>query len=160
VDVKQSLKGQYRAGLKMMRECVELCSDDVWVSGDHPRNFWRIAYHGLFYAHLYMMPTDKDFMAWNKHREDVDCLWENPPVVSAYSREEILEYLDFIFENVGGWVDALDLESPETGIPWYKNMTKLDHQIMNIRHLQGHVGQLSEILMANGVDEINWVGQA
>jgi hypothetical protein len=38
-------------------------------------------------------------------------------------------------------------------------MGKLSHQILNLRHLQGHVGQLSELLMARGID-IDWVSKA
>ena len=55
-------------------------------------------------------------------------------------------------------VDQLDLASDETGFSWYKNMSKLSHQLMNLRHMQGHVGQLSELLMARGIDT-DWVAQ-
>jgi hypothetical protein len=37
-------------------------------------------------------------------------------------------------------------------------MTKLSHQIMNVRHIQGHVGQLSELLMQRGIDT-DWVSR-
>jgi hypothetical protein len=33
-------------------------------------------------------------------------------------------------------VDSLDLECRETGFSWYSNMTKLSHELMNLRHLQ------------------------
>ena len=55
-------------------------------------------------------------------------------------------------------VDALDLEAQETGIPWYKDMSKLSHELLTLRHLQGHVGQLSELLMARGIDT-DWIGK-
>lgn len=159
MNIQTALKGQYHAALKMLRQCVEMCPEEVWVSGEHPRTYWRIAYHAVFYTHLYLMPTDKHFEPWGKYREDAEALWENPPVGSPYSIDELLEYIDFVSGNVDAWVDALDLSLAETGFPWYKKMTKLDHQIMNIRHTQGHVGQLSELLMARGID-IDWVGRA
>ncbi|MBX3114484.1 MAG: hypothetical protein KF836_07955 [Fimbriimonadaceae bacterium] len=158
MNIKSALKGQYRAALKMLRQCIEACPQELWLSGEHPRNYWRIAYHALFYAHLYAMPTHEHFIAWAKHKPDIECLWEAPPHEAAYSQSEELEYLEFIDHHIDEWVDALDLESQETGFPWYKNMSKLDHQIMNVRHIQGHVGQLSELLMANGID-IDWVGK-
>ncbi|QYK54312.1 MAG: hypothetical protein KF824_05290 [Fimbriimonadaceae bacterium] len=105
------------------------------------------------------MPTHEHFVAWEKTRKDVDCLWESPPVVEPYSQSDLLEYLDFIDRQIDKWVDALNLESSETGFPWYKNMTKLDHQIMSLRHIQGHVGQLSELLMAHEIDT-DWVGMS
>ena len=56
------------------------------------------------------------------------------------------------------WIDALDLDTLESGFDWYPNMPKLDHMMLNIRHLQGHVGQLSELLMAHGIDT-DWVSR-
>ena len=56
-------------------------------------------------------------------------------------------------------VDQLNLDSDETGFSWYKNMSKLSHQLMSLRHLQGHVGQLSELLMARGIDT-DWVARS
>ena len=49
----------------------------------------------------------------------------------------------------------MDLEAKTCGFSWYK-VPKLEHQIVNIRHLGGHVGQLSELLMANGI-LVDWV---
>jgi hypothetical protein len=159
MDIRASLKGQYLAGFKMLGECIELCPDSIWTSGKHPRNFWRIAYHAIYYSHLYLQPDLESFVAWSKHIDDVSCLWESPDVVEPYSKQDLLDYLDDVSAKVSDYVDALDLDSLSTGFSWYTTMGKLDHQLMNLRHLQGHVGQLSELLMANHVDvEIDWVG--
>jgi hypothetical protein len=37
-------------------------------------------------------------------------------------------------------------------------MTKLEHEILSIRHLQGHVGQISERLMEAGID-LDWISR-
>jgi len=159
MEIKSALKRQYLAGLAMLRETVQLCPADVWVSGTHPRNFWRIAYHAVFYTHLYLQPDYESFEPWHKHRKECPSLWDNPPVEEPYSVEDILEYIDRLAKSVDTSVDRLNLDAPETGFDWYPNMAKLDHQIMNIRHLQGHVGQLSEILMAHDIDT-EWFGQS
>lgn len=157
MDIRSALKGQYHAGLAMLRETVDLCPEDMWFSGRHPRQYWRIAYHATFYTHLYLAQNEKSFKKWEKGRDECRSLAEGPPGVESYSKAEILEYVDLLDSHVDSAVDALDLESPETGFYWYPNMTKLDHQLLNLRHLQGHVGQLSELLMANGM-ETNWIG--
>jgi hypothetical protein len=38
-------------------------------------------------------------------------------------------------------------------------MSKLSHELMNLRHIQGHVGQLSELLMVAGIDT-RWIARA
>jgi hypothetical protein len=155
MDIKRALKGQYRAGLAMLRQTISKCSSEVWVSGTHPRTYWRIAYHALFYTHLYAMQTEHDFVAWDKHRECTD-LWRNPPELESYTQAELLEYLDFIDSSIEAWVDQLDLEADDSGFSWYEKIEKIDHQLLNIRHLAGHMGQLSELAMNNGVEEIEW----
>src|SRR5471030_96357 len=158
MDVRFALKRQYHAGLAMLRECVEKATDDVWIAGTHPHNFWRITYHAVFFTHLYLGQTEADFKAWEKNREGVIDLWasENPEIVEPYSQSEILSYIDLVDKMIDETVDNLDLDREDTGIPWYKNMGKLEHEILNIRHLQTHVGQLSELLMANGIDGNYW----
>lgn len=143
----------------MLRLTVERCPDEIWVSGQHPRTYWRIAFHAIFFTHLYLQPNEAAFRRWEKHRDNTDVLWETPDIVEPYSRADILGYIDEVRAGVDATVDALDLDSDETGFSWYPNMGKLDHQMMNIRHLQGHVGQLSEILMAHGIDT-DWIGMA
>jgi len=161
MDIRFALKRQYHAGLAMLRECVEKATDDVWLGGGHPRNFWRIAYHAVFFTHLYLGQTVEDYTAWEKHRDGVTDLWanQNPPVVAAYTQSEIISYIELVDRMIDETVDHLDLERENTGIPWYKDMGKLEHQILNIRHLQTHVGQLSELLMANGIDSDYWISK-
>jgi hypothetical protein len=156
MDIKSSMKGQYHAGIAMLRQCVERCPEDLWTAGRNPRFFWHIAYHGIFYTHLYLVQRESDFVPWTKHREESTNLWEEAPVATPYSKDEILDYIDQVDGIVDSVVDGLDLSTEESGFHWYKSINKLDHELMNIRHLQGHVGQLSEILFNQGYDT-DWV---
>lgn len=156
--LKEALKGQYHAGLAMLREAIEKCPNDLWLSGEHPRNTWRIAYHVVFYTHLYLQISEEAFRPWEKHRPLARVTWEEEepvPVDPAYSKAELLEYLDLVDRNVDAWVDAIDLDSAESGFDWY-DLPKLEHQLLNIRHLGVHVGQLQELLMARGLD-LDWI---
>lgn len=162
MDIRAAITGQYHASLAMLRQAIELCPDEVWLTGTHPRHFWRIAYHVLFYTHWYLEKESEDVVRWEKDREHCACLWEDedgslPPEMEPYSKAEVLQYLDQVDASVDAKVDAMDLDSPESGFYWYK-IPKLDHQLMNIRHVQHHVGQLAELLMANGV-EVDWIGR-
>jgi len=142
----------------MLRQCVEVCPEEVWIAGEHPRNFWRIAYHAVFYAHLYGQQQEADFQPWVKARPTASDLWGPQDILEPYTRQEVLDYIDLVDAQVDSAVDGLDLDSADSGFPWYPSFPKLDHQILNIRHIQGHVGQLSELLMAKGIDT-NWVAK-
>jgi hypothetical protein len=163
MDLRAALVEQYRAALAMLRDCIEKCPEDLWTGGSFPRNPWRIAYHAIFYTHLYLMQDEASYVPWPKHREGATALWEDdegpaPATVEPYTRAEALEALEHLDALIAPTVASLDLDAPETGFHWYPNMTKLSHQLLNLRHLQGHVGQLSELLMARGI-ETDWVSR-
>ena len=161
MNIQAALKSQYHAGLGMLRQTIERCPGDLWVAGEHPRNFWRIGYHALFYTDFYLAPNEGSFQRWERHREESQFLtglpWpphNDPQVVEPYTQRDLIGYLDLIAAKVDVAVDQLDLSSPESGFPWYQ-IPKLDHQIVNIRHLQQHTGQLAERSYAEGID-LDW----
>jgi hypothetical protein len=163
MELRQALKEQYHAGLAMLAECVEKCPEETWIEGEDLRTFWRIAYHAAFFTHLYLGQKEEAFQPWPGRREGIpqpgDVDEDLSEWAEIYPRDEILDYLRFIDGRVDPTLDRLDLDSDETGFSWYPDMSKLSHQIMSLRHLQGHVGQLSELLMAKGIDT-DWISKS
>lgn len=164
MNVQAALKSQYHASLAMLKQAVEQCPDDLWAGGNYPIAFWHVAYHTLFFTHLYLHPSLEAFRPWAQHREEYQFFDEVPwpphnlpRIGEPYTKQQILEYWKFLNELVDAAVDRLDLDAPECGFPWYK-MPKLDHQINNIRHLQHHTALLAgRLRQANGTD-VQWVG--
>lgn len=168
MQLKEALKEQYHAGLAMLAECVEKCPDELWLTGEHPRTFFRIAFHAAFFTQLYLGQDEAAFQPWPGRREGLHPgLWEDPAYMEpyelpeeaeTYSRAELLDYLRYVDALVDPLVDGLDLDTGYSGFRWYPSIGKLSHELMNLRHLQGHVGQLSELLMARGIDT-DWVSR-
>lgn len=157
MEIKSILISQYRAQLKMLADCISLFTDEAWAAGDHPRSASRIAYHATFYTHLYLSPNAESFKEWHRHVAHGPVLWLDdeegiPPIEVTFSQADLLEYLDFVSENLADWVGNLDLQSPSSGFSWYPNMSKLEHQMVNLRHLGVHIGQLQERLYALGLE--------
>lgn len=164
MDVVVALKGQYHASLAMLKDAVDQCPEDLWDRSDSAVPFWRVAYHALFFAHLYLMADEKAFRAWEHHREESQFLgalpWpphDQPKVVEPYTKADVLEYWAVCDAMVDTAVDALDLDASECGFWWYK-LPKLDHQINNIRHVQHHAAILSARLRAAVGADVEWRG--
>jgi len=167
MDIRSALRSQYHAALKALRLAVEQCPDDKWNDPqDGPAAFWRVAYHALFFTHFYLQDDQHSFKPWSRHRPDADCLgklaWENnrePAPCEPSTRADILDYLRecgrFVDERVG----AMDLDAPTCGFPWYP-MPKLEHQLVNIRHIQHHAAALSSRLRREAGVGVAWVGRA
>jgi hypothetical protein len=161
------LKSQYHATLAMLRETIERCPDEVWFGKEHVNSFWQIAYHALFFAHLYIQPNEAAFRPWEDHQADVqnpdgiarppDPNSTLPLIPRPYTKAEVLAYWSVCEEMVDGAVDALDLHSPDSGFSWYK-VPKLEHQIVNIRHIEHHMAQLADRLRSSAGTGIQWVG--
>ena len=166
MDVRSALKEQYHAGLAMLGQCVDQCPDDMWTLGEHPRTFYRIVFHCAFFTHLYMGQDLASFKPWPGRRPEWHPgLWEDPAYVEpyelpegaeVYSPGEMRAYINYVDGLVDEVVDGLDLDTDDSGFSWYETISKMSHELMNLRHIQGHVGQLSEFLMARGID-IAWI---
>ncbi len=151
----------------MLRETLERCPDAIWSSDKHINAFWQLAYHTLFFAHLYMQPNEAAFRPWRHHQADVqhpdgiagpkDPNSTLPLIPDPYTRTQILEYCSACDEMVDSAVDALDPLSPESGFTRSK-VSKLEHQIVNIRHIQHGAAQLAARLRAEADIGVRWVG--
>jgi hypothetical protein len=169
MKLRQALKEQYHAALAMLAECVEKCPEEMWLVGEHPRTFFRIVFHAAFGTHVGLGQNEAAFQPWPGRRQGIHPgLWEDPAYVEpyelpegaeSYGRHEMLAYIRFVDGLVDPTIDQLDLDTDDSGFRWCPDISKLSHELMSLRHLQGHVGQLSELLMARGVDT-DWVARS
>jgi hypothetical protein len=159
MDFKSAIKSQHFAALTMLRQAVEVCPEDLWLSGEHPRNYWRIAYHAAGYAHLYLYDDLDTWKAWDKARNSCAILEGDVEVEEPYSKGEMLDFVDLIISEVSDRIDAMDFESPTCGFAWYPTVSRFELTVLSLRHLHGHIGQLTELLIARGLD-VDWLGPA
>ncbi|HTP85843.1 MAG TPA: DinB family protein [Bryobacteraceae bacterium] len=153
---------QYRGSLAMLGKAIELCPEPLWLSNDYRNRFWHIAYHAVFYTHLYLQPSEGDFTPWVKHRKDSNYLGARPwapqePFVlpEPYTKSEVLEYFALCRAEVEKQAPLLDLDAP-SGFPWL-HFNKLELQFYNIRHVQHHTGQLADRLRTAANIGVDWV---
>jgi len=166
-SLRTVLKSQFHACLAMLREPIERCPDALWDDPAPTNAFWQVAYHTLFFTHLYLMPDEAAFRPWAQHQAGVqnpdgiagpaDPASTLPLIPEPYTREQVLAYWRVVDDMVDGAVDALDLSSPTSGFGWYR-MSKLEHQVVNLRHAQHHAAQLADGLRAAADLGTRWVG--
>lgn len=159
MDIRTALIRQYRAAILMTRQAIEVTPDALWTWGEHPRTYWRIAYHALGYAHLYLYEDMASWKPWPKAQNHCAILEGEAPVTEPYTREELLDFADLILSEIEGRIHALDLDAPTCGFPWYPEVSRVELLILSLRHLHGHLGQLHEHLIAHGQD-VTWLGPA
>lgn len=162
--MQKEITSQYLAALEMIKTVIEQCPDDLWRSEEFTNPFWHIAYHALFYIHLYVQPEEADFIPWEKNRPNIsgfgpppwakDEPWERG---EPYTQAELLDYLAICQKEVTKQTAKLNPEAP-SGFSWIP-LNKLELQFYNIRHLQLHTGELCERLWAEAGIEVGWIGK-
>ena len=159
MDTKRTIKSQYYAALAMLQQAIDACPESLWEDPGYESPFWHIAYHALFYVHLYLQPTEADFFPWEKQQDGYTSLaGDGDREGEPYSKEDVLAYLDLCREQVEKQVAAMDLAA-ESGFYWLP-FDKLELQFYNIRHIQQHTGELYERLGTAEGPKVDWVGTA
>ena len=158
MDIHGTIQSQYLAALAMLRQAIAACPEHLWNAPGKQSRFCRVAYHTLFYTHLYLQPTMADFVPWKDHKRGVEKLGtaEHESSAAQFSQEDLLAYCDVCLDQVRSRVPALDLDAA-SGFEWLP-FDKLELQFYNIRHLQHHVGQLCERLRTGADIGVSWVG--
>ena len=166
-EIRTILKSQYRAALAMLRDAIERCPDEIWEGGGHTNACWQVAYHALFFAHLYGETDYESFRPWTGHRADnqypdaipgpADPASALPLLPKPYTKAEVLAYWKFCDERIDGAVEATDVRSSSSGFSWYP-VPKLEHQIINLRHIQHHAAQLADRVRTAADVGVAWVG--
>ncbi len=130
----------------MLKQAIAKCPQELWDAPQDENRFWFTAYHALYYAHLYLQPTRKNFVRWRGHGKPI-----SSPMLS---KEEVLDYLAFVEQEVIRRVPATDLEA-DSGFAGIR-VDKLELQFVNIRHIQHHTGELYERLGARKNIKLDW----
>ena len=151
MTLNEIIRSQYQAALEMMASAITQCPPHLWANPEDKNLFWHVAYHALFYTHLYLQVSEDEFRPWGKHIKGLhsfDPLPQSTEDIAAnqlpYSKDELLAYVDFCRREISNQVAASNLEA-ESGFDWIP-FNKLELQFYNIRHLQHHTGELCERL--------------
>lgn len=151
----------------MVRSAVERFPQAHWTEPVAGNAFWQVAYHTLFYTHFYLHADADAHRTFPGHQHGTqshgaltprhDPTSTLPPLPQPYDRTHLLAFADHLLDTCEARVAALDLDAVESGFPWYP-MSKLEHQLVNLRHLQHHTGQLLERLRMASGEGVDWVG--
>jgi len=154
--LRSALKSQYHATLAMLRTAIRKCPDALWSAKDgHANAYWHIAYHTLFYTHLYLQPNNRVFHPWERHQPGIQHMDRPMGGKRQYTKAEVLTYWTICDSMVDDAVDGLDLNAPRSGFSWYR-IPKLEHQLVNIRHIQYHEAQLADRLRVATGRGVGW----
>lgn len=156
------VSSQIRAALRMLRSAIAACPDELWNRETDHNPFWVLAYHTLYFAHLYLSPSEEAFEPWEHQvqghfaygRTDLGNWTELTPD-DVFSKTDVLAYCDHINGCVSELVEIAPFDAP-SGFHWLR-FSKAEAHLYNLRHIQHHAGQLIDRLRQEAGLGSKWV---
>ena len=144
--------------LEMLSQALHACPDELWDARDDGPPFWQYVYHALVGVDFWLSDSPQAFAFPAFHtREALIESGETPE--EALSREQIEGYLEQVTAKSRAFLHRL---TPETllqetefvGQSW----TAADRILVQVRHVQHHVGQLNTVLKRKVGKAPGWLG--
>lgn len=151
VDV---LKGQFEPTLEMLTRLVEECPDELWF--DRQTNYWKHIFHAITGIQFWFRQGSEAFHIPNLNKDitpdlDKECT-EDP------TKAEMGAYVQEMIEKARSFTEALNDQSIFEPCDVYNEFTKADVILMQIRHIQHHVGYCNHILYSHNHKAVQWLG--
>ena len=161
---KQSIANQLEAALCMLHLCVERCPDEIWNGPVGNLAFCQVAFHALFFTDFYLGgPDEESFRSQPFHRENGQIFrdyeeLEDRVQMLLYDKPAIKAYLVHC-RNKASQVIAAEMEDTLQAPCGFarKAFSRAELYVVNIRHIQHHVAQLSLRLRLDAMESIPWV---
>ncbi|MFC2082539.1 DinB family protein [Candidatus Bipolaricaulota bacterium] len=157
-----NIASQIRAALRMLRRSIEACPDTLWNREADHNPFWALAYHTLFFAHLYLSASEDAFQPYKRQvnghlgygKADLGD-WVDLTPADVFTKADVLAYCGHIDDRTEDLVQSTPLDAP-SGFHWLK-FSRGEAHLYNLRHIQHHVGQLNERLRQEEGIGFGWV---
>jgi hypothetical protein len=161
---KTTIWRQFGAAIDSLDEMIHACPDDLWHARlwNNPTvrpeysQFWYRVYHALFWLDLYLTGAEEGFAPPDPFaliEMEEDDLPER-----AYTKEELLAYLKDCRGRCKATIEALTDETAQRRCRFsWGEVSFVELQLYNMRHVQEIAAQLSLLLGQKGVAVRDWV---
>ncbi len=158
--LKKMIWSQLGASVKMLENAIASCPDELWTDDSLPKPYWTQAYHALFFLDMYLSESPTLMNPPSKFKP-LERGPKGPVPQRAYSREELLEYLEYGRVKAKATIDALTEETiaKECGFSWV-GVSVAELFFYNSRHVQHHAAQLNLLMRQRTNSSPGWVFKA
>ena len=142
----------------MLANLIEACPEEQWTARDSGSPFWQQIMHALTGIQFWFREADEGFAAPDFGHGPIPDL----DIVPVYSltREQVREYRRIVAKRVDAFFSKMDDIRLMQTSRIYDECTCADIVIMQIRHIQHHVGSCNCLLRSNLAGTVGWLGYA
>ena len=93
---------------------------------------------------------------WLRHPNEELNLTDYPSDNEYLNKKEMLDYYDKTIENIDCFFEELNEIGIYNSHNFYDKISNFDVVIMQIRHVQNHIGHCNELLIQNNIEPVHW----
>jgi len=150
-----SCKQHFFMSFSMLEKMIEQCPDEVWSVKAGGFVFWQQIIHALCSAGFWMRKPGSAFAEPFAEKKVYPELEQDPE--GNISRDEMREYKD----KVKALCEAFFCDKDDEWLVFpsdiHIKISNLDVILMQIRHIQYHVGHCNSILRERGIEAVDWI---
>lgn len=148
------LRRQLEPTLQMLEHLIAACPDDFWM--DARQKYWRHVFHATTSMKFWFrQQSDEEFTIPNFGKDIVEDL--DKECTDYPTKEEMQKYMKEILSMAYAFMDDLTDEKLLAPCVLFEEITKTDVILMQIRHVQHHIGYCNSILNSKGLEAVHWV---
>jgi hypothetical protein len=145
----------------MLSRLVDHCPAELWDAPCGGYAFWHLVYHTAYWVD-YWVRTDYSGAPWQSMTfDDKDVTFElDKPFTDILTQAELAAYLAAISAKVDRFFDELTDVDVLGPIVERSDLTYGDVLLMQVRHIQHHVGLCNAILREHDAEAVPWLADS
>lgn len=152
----QILRRQFDPTFEMLAELVDTCPERVWASEKDLNPFWQQIMHVLNGIHFWFRQGEDIFVLPDMANDPFLDLGGRP--ANPLQKDKVRDYQSLVSRQVESFFAKLDDSRLTERSTTYPEFTFADLVLMQIRHIQHHVGTCNAILRTKGAATVRWLG--
>lgn len=148
------LQRQLDPTLQMLENLVVLSPEEIW--NNQKLKYWKHILHAITGIEFWFRNEGEEFHLPDFNKDitpDFDKESKDYP-----TQNELLTYIQEMMNKSQKYFNALSDERLIEPCDTYKDITKADVILMQIRHIQHHIGYCNNILNTSNYKAVQWLG--
>ncbi|MDT3424876.1 hypothetical protein J2Z22_000388 [Paenibacillus forsythiae] len=148
------LERQLEPTLQMLEQLVEVCSEEIWQ--DQKTLYWKHILHAITGIEFWFRQEGEQFHLPDFNKDvtpDFDKECKDHP-----TKYELAKYINEMKQKSQEFFNRLNDELLLEPCDIYNKITKADAILMQVRHIQHHIGYCNNILSARKNETVKWLG--
>lgn len=151
----KSIRINFFLSFEMLEKLIEQTPDEIFNIKAGGFIYWQQLLHALSGAHYWMRRPESSFSELFPERKLYPELDNDP--YGNITKAELIEYKNSIKALCETFFNGKDDEFLLKPSGIYDKISNLDIVLMQIRHIQYHVGHCNSILRGKGLKAVQWI---